>query len=334
MDIVLESLNEVDRILAGCKDVHLYNWIFEEDDPETTNQLKTNADAADKTDSLLRRAINKIKEIFGKIKQGIRNIIEYWGAGKDEKAEFEEFCKKAQSDPNLKNQKVTFHDYRQLMADLDKNCADYEKEYTEFKNSQLEENPNLLKKIETKLQQAGIKSKEIAQAEASSFTLEVAIRYAQQSRDHAKKVQNWLNFDLGLVDAIEKELGSKEIRKFQKKIKKLNSSLRIIRAIAGGREQEYKTLQDAISESTHSIKSLMRTHRRARNGAHAEQVRGAEKGLVKVGKGIVKTEGKAWSIKHESDVRAKEKQKSVNKLNKKINKLDSAIAAKGGNTED
>lgn len=334
MDIVLESLNEVDRILADCKDVHLYNWIFEEDDPETAAQLKTNAEGATKADSLLRRAINKIKEIFNKIRAGIHNLIEYWGASKDEKAEFEEFCKKAQSDPNLKNQKVTFHDYSQLMRDLDSDCADFEKQYTDFKNSELEENPNLLKKIESKLNEAGIKSKEIAQAEAASFTLEVAIRYAKQSRAHAQKVQKWLNFDLGLVDAIEKELGSKEIRKFQKKIKKLNSSLGIIRAIAGGREKEYKTLQDAINESTHSIKSLMRTHHRARNGAHAEQVRGAEKDLVKVGKGIVKTKADAWKYQHNVATDAKNSQKAVKKMNKHINNLDKQIADKVENNED
>jgi succinate dehydrogenase flavin-adding protein (antitoxin of CptAB toxin-antitoxin module) len=330
MDAILESLNEVDNILATCKDVHLYNWIFEEDDPETANQMKTNAEGYAKSESLLRKAINGIKNIFRKIKEGIQHIFEYWTADKDEKRSFEQWCKDIQNDDSLKGKKVTFHDYRQLMSQMDQDCAQFEKEYTEFKNSQAEENPNLIKSIEKRLGELGVKSKEVAQAEAASFTIEVAIKYAQQSRAHAKKVQKWLTFDMGLVDAIEQELGSKEVRKFEKKIKKLNSSLKIVRLIAGGREKEYKTIQDAINESTGSIMSLARTHHRARNGAHADQVRSSEKDLVRIGKGMakVKVGGKvnAWGANHESNQTVKDKQKSVKNMNKKISSLDEKLA--------
>jgi hypothetical protein len=72
----------------------------------------------------------------------------------------------------------------------------------------------------------------------------------------------------------------------------------------------------------------MRTHRRARNGAHKAEVRGAEKDLLKVGKGIVKTEGKALAYKHDVASNAKQSQKAVKRMNKRIASLDEQISDK------
>lgn len=292
--IALDSFDEMDRLISTYVDIPMYNYMFESADPKTAAAEASNARVAEKSTTLLQKIINGIKAIFRAIKEKLTNMFDYVMASSEEKVDFNTFLKEIQGDPEFKGKKITFHDYRKILAEMDSSCSEFEREYTKFKESEAEDNPNLVKTIQTKLEEFGIKSKEVLQAEAASFTLEVAVAYAKQSRKHSEKIQRMIQFDMGLLAAIERELGSNEVRKFKKKIAKLNNSSKIIRLLAGGRQKQADTLADALNDVTGSLRKLWRVHKKARKGAHKDEVRSSERAVLRAGMGIMQAthEGK------------------------------------------
>lgn len=289
--------------------------MFESADPTTAAAEASNAKVAEQSTSLLQKIINGIKAIFRAIKEKLTNMFDYVMASSEEKMDFDTFLKEIQGDPEFKGKKVTFHDYRKILKEMDDSCSEFEREYTKFKESEAEDNPNLVKTIQTKLDEFGIKSKEVLQAEAASFSLEVALAYAKQSRKHSEKIQKMIQFDMGLLAAIERELGSSEVRKFKKKIKKLNNSSRIIRLLAGGRQKQADTLSDALKDVTGSLGKLWKIHRRARKGTHKDEVRSSEKAVLRAGMGIMQAT-------HEGNKAAKDKKRVLrNKASDKTAEL-------------
>lgn len=330
------TMNPYDQIhtwLEEFKDVSLYQTIFEDADPAVAGQLAKNGEIAEKSVSLLQRIIAGIRKLIKTIQEKLKSIFDYFTASTDERKSFEDFCKEIQADPEFKGTKVTFHDYRKIVADMDSSCKQFEKEYQAFKESEAEDNPNLMKTISNKLQEAGIKCKEVLAAEASSFTVEVAIAYAKQSNKHAREVQDFINFNTGLLNAIEKELGSKETRKFKKKIAKLTNRSKMVQGILSIRRKEADTLADAIREVGGNLSSLWKVHRRALKGAHKDEVKASEKAIIKVGMQAhdAQKEGKRAAKAHVKGLENKAKgieydikdNKRVNKaLDKKFKKAD------------
>lgn len=308
--LAVNPFDEVDRLIDQYEDIPASMYLFEAADPALARKEAANAEIEEKTVSLIQKIINGIKAFCKAIKERIKNLLDYFKASSEEKMDFETFCKEMQNDPDMKGKKVTFHDYREICAEMDRSCSEFEKEYTKFKQSQAEDNPNLMKTIQNKLEQFGIKSKEVMQAEGSSFALEVALTWAKNSREGAAAVQKFLDFDLGLLAVIERELGSKEVRKFKKKIRKLNSSSKILRLLVGGRSKQVSTLDAAFKDVCGSLRSLWSVHRRAKKGKHKAEVKSAEKALIKTGIGVVKAT-------HEGNVKARQKARTMERKAKR-----------------
>lgn len=317
----------VDAMLEEWVEVPLYKQIFEADDPEANSKTTKAEEIGEQSVSLLQKMIAKIKAIFRAIKNAISNAFEYITAGKDERMKFEEFLEKCKNDPELRGKKITFHDYRDVINRMDKECADWEKEYRKFKESEAEDHPTLGKTAKEAVDKFGHDIKEIAEGEGISFAVEAAIEYAKQSKAHAWQVKKLLEMDEAFIGAIEKELGKKEAKKFRKKIKKLNSSLKILRFIAGGREKEVQTITGAINEVKSSLWKMAKVHWRARKGAHGDAIKRGEKAIKKYGSNVVSTL-KDGDGKQLAETHMEVKRKRAGFLTRKASKL-AAKAAEG-----
>lgn len=265
MDLCVAVNTEIDLLLEEYVEIPFFGTVFEEDtNPEVAAQSAKNADIEARSENILRRAIASVRKIFRAIKDTIKRAIDFLFAGKDEKAGFEQMCKELRDNPEFKGKRLTFHDYREIMKEYNDNLSKYEAEYKRFKDSEQEENPNLINTMQTKMKEVAAKGARVAKAEAKAFSIEATIAYAKQSREHAAKVYKMIEFDEALLGTLEAEMGKKEYRKYKKKIKRLKSRWNILAEIARHRRTEANTIENALKEVTGSVKNLYMVHRRAK----------------------------------------------------------------------
>lgn len=318
MDVCTGYFHEIDVLLENYQELPLYQEIFEVADPEVGAVSAKNADIEEQSTNLLQKAINTIREIFKKIKEMVKTIFTWFGVSKDEKVAYQEFLKQCKADPELAKKKVTIRDFRKINAEYENTLKQYENQYKQEKDKEAELRPNLITDAQNALNNIKKKAGNILAAEAASFTVETALTYAKACKENAATVDFMLEFDMGLLDEIEKELGKKETKKFKKKIKMLQSRSKFIRILAGGRKEQIMTLKDSIKDTLTNVRSVLSMHRRAGNKeskAH-DDVNDLNKGVNNVAKDTVKFAADTSANVLEKRSYAKKAWKRQNKIEK------------------
>ena len=294
MDACMSYFDQVDALLESYDERPLYDAVFNEasDDVDVAN-----AETEEKAISLLQKAINAMKALIQKIKDILNTVISWVKADNSEINEYKKFCQQIKQNPELKNKKVTLRDYRQVIAEYDKQLGAAEKKYRAMKDEEAANKPNFADDIKAGIAATGKKAASIATSVGASFTIETALEYARQNTKNAATVQTIIDNDFLILKALEKSLGAKEIKKFKWKVKALNNKCRFIRTILGGRMEQSKTLKDTVSDVFGSIRSLIGGSKRALGN---EDTKAFVKGSIKevgstvggIGKEVVKTKYK------------------------------------------
>ena len=283
MDPCLGYLREIDILMESYEELPLYEDIFEAADPEVEAKTAKNAEIEAQSMNLLERAITAIRNIFKRIGEIIKTIFTWLGMDSDEKTKFKKFEEECKRNPEFKDMKVTLHNYREINKEWETFMSNEEKKYKSIKESELESKPNIITDIEDGIKNLSKKTLKIAGGVLMSFTVEYALNYARTCREHAAKVQMAIDFDMGLLDMLEKELGKKQIKKFKRQVKILQCKTDWIRKIAGGRRQQAMTLKDTLHETLTNIDSVGSAVRRAEKGEHGKDLRDLERGVMKAG---------------------------------------------------
>ena len=284
-------LEQVDSLLENYNDDRAsYDAVF--DEAGDTSDVE-NAETEEKAVSLLQKAFAALKSLLNKIRAIIETVISWVKADGSEINEYKQFCAELKKNPELKNKKVTLRDYRTVIAEYDKTLSKFEADYKAMKDEEVENRPSFVRDVNEAVQKTKEKAGRMATVAGSAFTVEAALEYARQNQKNAAKIQTIINWDFLVLEQLEKELGKKEVRKFKKKIRKLSSRCGMIRATAGGRMEQSKTIRATIADTFGNLKGVMK---HAKGNAEA--------------KDLMKTAGKeALSIKHESKKDARQQEK-------------------------
>lgn len=318
MDACLGYLGEIDVLMESYIELPLYQDIFEAADPEVAETTAKNAEIEEKSVNILQKALKLIRDIFAKIKEMIKLIFTWIGMSKDEKTAYQQFVEECKANPEFAGMKVTIHDYRAINEEYNKTLKQYESEYSKIKGEEEEVRPTFMKAIQNGLDNLKKKTVKIAAAEASAFTVEAVLNYAKACRENAAQVEFMLNFDIGLLDELEKQLGKKEIKKFKRKITALKSKSMAVRFIAGGRQEQVKTLRDSLKETITSVREVAKVHKMASNkkSAASDEIKDLNKGMMNLSKDSIKfagSTGKAILDKRAFAKNAYERQKKLEK---------------------
>lgn len=282
---------QVDSLLENYNDDRAcYDAVFDEaGDPADVE----NAETEEKAVSLLQKGIAALKSLLNKIRAIIETVISWVKADGSEINEYKKFCAELKKNPELKNKKVTLRDYRNVIAEYDKTLSKFEADYKAMKDEEVENRPSFVRDVNEAVQRTKEKAGRMATVAGSAFTVEAALEYARQNQRNAAKIQTIINWDFLILEQLEKELGKKEVKKFKKKIRRLNSRCGIIRAIAGGRMEQSKTIRATIADTFGNLKGVMK---HAMGNAEA--------------KDLMKTAAKeGLDIKHESKKDARQQAK-------------------------
>lgn len=211
MDMSLEYLLEAQGYIEQFVDVPFSDMFFEDTD--------VNAEAKGGAINAIK---NAIKTLIKKIKEAIVDIKEWIHSkfmSREEKEKWKKMKAAINSDPELANSKIPIPEwepYEKMYNDMIKTISD----------EQDKEEPDM-QKINKKMaffdkaiRDLGGKGKDAASRAVSVMTLKTAVDIADRNALCAKAINMMLNSELGVLEEIEKNIGQKQMQKYENKIRK------------------------------------------------------------------------------------------------------------------
>lgn len=325
LDDCLQALYEAELSMADYVELTSYQTIFEADDPEVQAQQKTNKEAQGKTGNALVRAVKAVKAMISSLINAIADFLRKLTMGSDERKSFDEFKAACAQDPELKNKKITVKDYRNVMAQYDTMIKELEAGMRNADNMSETKYKELMNKASSFLANTLKSTSVIVSADA-------ALKMAQSNIDIAKIINKSLKSDLGIMETLERELGSaKAAEKYQKKIAGCSKKISMQRLIVKLRNKKYDCAKDACAAAMIDLKSVA-SGKVWKNPAMAKQLKDNEntgkvvKAATTVGKEVVKAGAKGATMAGKEIAKDK-----VDEAKKKVtNKVDKVMGTKRG----
>lgn len=328
MDTFLESMQQefdyyndrVTRLSAFYKELPLYQEVFESEDEEVQETSSKNAEIEAQSTSLVQKMVATVKKLFNKAREIIRSVFEWLKSGKDERSAFRQFQKECKENPEFANKKVTMKEWKKINDIREKHLSSMEADYKALKDEEAESRETVLTDAQNVIKKMGKEVADITTSEGAAITMVGALNYAKQSQDHAARVQMMIDFDFGLIAALEKKLTSKEIRRFKRKLKGIQIRLKILNLIGRGRCEQAKSLRDCIADVTKKGTDMMKAqriamHNKATRGA-AKDIAGVAAGTTKdVAKGYVSKKARLKFLEHKDKKLNEKRQKEANDQN-------------------
>lgn len=165
--------------------------------------------------NLLLAMIKKVKEMILGFLDSARNLVDYVFLKKEDKERYAEYEAYLRSNPAYKGKKVRVRDWRKV-----------EKKYGEalkrVDRLEVQVNAGTISKEEASKEEQSIMDDvaKIGTTAISVVTADVALRVAKTSKDHAKTLISWLKRDQSLMDQMAKDMSMKDMKKFEKEMKK------------------------------------------------------------------------------------------------------------------
>ena len=300
LDDCLQALYEAELSMTDYVELTSYQTIFEADDPEVQAQQETNAEAQGKTENALIRAVKAVKAMISSLINAIADFLRKLTMSSDERKSFNEFKAACASDPSLKDKKITVKDYRNVMGQYDLMIKELEAGRRNAESMKESKYKELMRKASECLGKTIKSAGVIVSADA-------ALKMAQSNIDMAKIINIGLKTDLGLVETLERELGSaKAVERYQKKIEGCTKKISMQRLIVKLRRKKYECAKDACAATMNDLKSIAtgkvwKNVSMAKNLANNENtskvVKIGAKGAAMAGKEIVKDKVKSVTDK-------------------------------------
>ena len=323
LDDCLQALYEAELSMADYVELTSYQTIFEADDPKVQAQQETNEEAQGKTENALIRAVKAVKAMISSLINAIADFLRKLTMSSEERKSFDEFKAACASDPSLKDKKITVQDYRNVMAQYDAMIKQLEEGMRNAENMKESKFKELMKNATDCISQT-------VKSTGMIVTADAALKMAQSNITMAKIINRGLKSDLGIMETLERELGSaKAAKKYQKKIAGCSRKISLQRLIVKFKKKEYDCAKDACAAAIKDLKSVV-TGRVWKNVSMTKHLIDNEntgkviKNAANAGKGAIKIGAKGASMAVKEIINdkreEKRKEKEKNKRNKTINK--------------
>lgn len=257
---VENSADQVDALLDKYVEMSYYDEVFE----STDEQLAKNDALADKSESILKKMIEAIKRVFGKIKEMIDTMVSWVKSSGTEKTKYKKFVEECKNNPEFAKMKVTFKDYQEITDVYAKTLNKAESDYRSLKDEEIEQRPNVVERMKNDLEE-GLKNaaakvatitKESGKELTASMTVQALLAKCKNSTAEAIAIKKFIDQDYLLLKIIEKELGKKEVKKFKRKVKILNIRARFLNRIGFGRQRHALTVSESIKAAISGVDAV------------------------------------------------------------------------------
>lgn len=294
-----------------------YQSVFEATmgNPVATGLENRNTEMGEKSASLIQRAIDAIKRIYANIRDGIKNIFSYIKLSGDEKNQYKDFLSECNNNPEFANKKVTVKNWKDIDREYNSLINEIQKDIEQVKRTEEEMKPSILKTIDNRIASFGRFGKKAM----ISITLDQLINRAKYDETVARQLQEAIDNDFGLLDALTKDLSKKEIRRDKRKIRMINSRCGLIRRLAGVRKQKSDMHLQAVAEEKAMIKTFIKSIAKStlRYGD-----KNTIKNMGKLGASVLSDVHTEVKSKKRAIRSIKRQEKQAAKISKKLNNLN------------
>jgi hypothetical protein len=312
MDAVTMYCEAAELLMQDYKEISYYSEVFE----DAEEDVKKNEEITTKSMNLLQKAAQAIRGILKKIRECIDDILAYFKADENTKNSYMSFLKKVKENPELGKKKMTYTDYSKLTTAMNAEVKREEQQYRSLKDEELENKPSIAKDVQEAWDTAREKIKQNGKGIAKEVTVQMALEYAKNCRESAIEAKSVLKQYEMWCGSLESQLGKKEAKKVRKQFNRLSSRFKILRKLAGGKEQEYLTWKDAIKNVMTPLgASLAGADIMKRNETVGKAVTGTVKGATRIAaKGSAMGGKDAFTDQQRLKALEKNKDKEIQKI--------------------
>lgn len=244
-NLLEEAINSINQYIPKTAS----ELFFEASDNEIGNNQQ-----AQKSRNILLRAINALKKMISALINKISDFIQRMFMSKEEKARFEKFKQLAASDPDLKNKKITVKDFRKINAKYQDTLNKIDKQITAVERQSDEEAARTVEQVQ---ELANNVVKGIKDSATTIFSVDMALRLAENSRDVAGWIQKKLQQENGIIENLEKQIGKERTADFQKRIKSSTRKLSLHRIKVWVLGQYHGTMSGALNQTIDDFQDLL-----------------------------------------------------------------------------
>jgi len=221
---------------------------------ELKAQEEKNKQAQEKSTSGFKKVLDGLLTMCRKIISMIENFFDEKRMDKEEKEAYEKFKAACKEDPSLANKKITVRDYRKVQTEYKKLMDECESEIQACK-----QNPNHPIDAITKKCQDFIKNN--GKGILVSMGAASAINMAGANRQLAKVMRGIMHSDEDIMQALQKSMGAKQFKNFDKDLKSLGHWASLKRLKMWVTQSLYKDLTSAALGPVQDLKELLKDHK-------------------------------------------------------------------------
>lgn len=256
--MIFEQFNQFetffDRSNAYCNKCFLEMSILSD---STENQMvDIYTEAEEQNQGLFQKIWNTIKSMISMLKNTIQkaintltNKLQYGMLSKKSKAEYDNFVRACQQNPNFANKTIRVHDWKRINAEYDK--------ITKNVNQMIKDDNVSVDSLVLQANQMLSHVEGLSKAAVVSLSVGTALKLSKECPESGKKIQQALRTNGQLCQMIDEELGNGYARELDNKLKKMQKQTvgsKILTKI-GLRQQ--KSIEDALTEMGNDISALL-----------------------------------------------------------------------------
>lgn len=209
---------------------------------------------AKKSENILIRAIKAVKNMISTLIKKISDFIQTKFMSKEEKERFRRFKELAAQDPNLKNKKISVKDFKKINKQYQKTLNDIDKSIAEVDRQTDEQAAETVRQIQ---ELANNVVQGIKQGATAVFSVDTALRLAENNRTVAQWIQKKLQEENGAIENLERQIGKERTKDFQKKINSSTKKVSLHRIKVWFLGQYHGTMSGALNQTIDDFKDLL-----------------------------------------------------------------------------
>jgi hypothetical protein len=283
-DTFIEGMYELDSAIDEYIPISEYATVFEADNPDVQKTAESNEKASVKGDNAILKILKAIKKIIVNVITSIRNFFDKARLSAEQKKLYEAFKEECAKNPSFKNKKVTVRDWQEI----EKRGAELHAQGEKLLREE-SENPTA---CETFANKAAEFCKDTAKSVGASVAVDTAMRYMEYCPSVADKVLADMNRDSKWCENLEKQIGSKGMKKFEKYANKMRTRTSIGMWLARIGKARYDSLSDATAASMKGVKNLLTGKLVDRDSIHLVSTLTSNKKVGGVATSVMKNAGK------------------------------------------
>lgn len=224
-----------------------YDILFENVENET---LEINEGIVSKLTSKVKNVVSTVLKFIGSLLKSIYSYIDGLFTSKKVKESFKKFKEECERDPSLKNKKVTITDYKKIMKEYDKKLQEISQKQHELRKDEKTEIDEFVSNFTKEVNN-------ISRSITTIVSVDAMEKIAIANHEVALDIANKLKSDESILKNIEKEIGTRNAKKFEKNIIRASNDSILIKLKSIIYAKKYKTLSDTTSEIISSLDNII-----------------------------------------------------------------------------